>query len=240
MNARRPPSQGHVERATGWRIADDLRDGAAPEFSYCETFSLSVPFDRVAVALCASVDDSWMLYGSDPALTLLISHEQTVLQGPHTDVMASGRQTNLERIDTNQGRWPLLAAVGILGSGSVPCPAGGSRGLRRTGPDAPPPFGTLALARDSGPSFTEDEALEVREFGTLMGGLLLARWHAVRDVDRLDGLVRDQRHLAAGILASFLGINAQQALAVMRARAFHDNRTLSEFASDIVNVLGKA
>ena len=240
MNARRPTPRGHVGRATSWRLADDLRQGAAPEFSYCETFSLSVAFDRVAVALCASVDDSWVLYGSDPALSLLISHEQTVLQGPHTDVMASGGPTNMERVDTNQGRWPLLAAVGILAVAPyhallvVPVGSGGPN------PDAPPPIGTLALARDGGPSFTEHEVHEVREFATLMGGLLLARWQAVRDVDRFDGLVRDQRHLAAGILASFLGINAQQALAVMRARAFHDNRTLAEFASDIVKVLGNA
>ena len=71
-----------------------------------------------------------------------------------------------------------------------------------------------------------------------LADVLLERWRTVRDVDRLQGLIQDQRHLAAGMIASLLGIRTQEALAVIRARAFSEGRTLADLSSEIVDTLG--
>jgi hypothetical protein len=74
----------------------------------------------------------------------------------------------------------------------------------------------------------------VVRFGRVLAGLMLFRWRLVHDVDRFDGLVLDQRHVAAGMLASLLGMPTHEALALLRARAFADGRTLAELSADIV------
>lgn len=215
-------------------MGDEVRAVAAPELTHCETFSERVAFDHAALALAADADEVWPLVGSDPVLVRLLMHEQTVLQGPHTDALTGAAAARLEELQAAPERWPLLSATGAFAG--IPyrtllvVPVGYDPTI--------PPIGTFAVARNRELPFTAHETAEVIRFATLVAGLLMARWQQVRDVDLLDGLVRDQRHLAAGILASFLGTTTGQALAIMRARAFHDNQTLAEFATEVVTALG--
>ena len=237
MSARRPSSRRSAPARTGtWRLSDEVRSIAAPELAYCETFCDGVSFDHVAIALALSVDEAWVLQGSDAALHMLIMHEQTVLQGPHVEVLGSGLTVRVDRRQDLADRWPLLAASGGMGSlrwvDLLVVPLGCSPRV--------PAIGTFSLSRADGAGFTKAEVDEVVEFGRMLAGMLLARWQAVRDVDRLDGLVHDYRHLAAGMLASYLGVHIPQAMALMRARAFSEGRTLSELAADIVLSLGSS
>lgn len=231
MNARQPTSGGWIRQAPAGRVSDP---SAAPEIAHCDVLAEVVPFDRVAMTLASGVDEMWLLRGSDPALEDLIQQEQTVLQGPNTDVLAAGFPITVDRAASWGSRWPLLMQTQVLGMvpyGSLlAVPVGASSEVSA--------IGTLCVARDHELTFTHAESDEVARFATVLADQLLARWASVRDVDRFEGLMQDQRHLAAGMLASFLGMPTAQALAVMRARAFAEERTLADLAAEIVAELG--
>lgn len=218
-----------------WRLSDEAREGdVAPELLVCETFGQQLAFDHLAVALALSPEVAWVLHGSDADLHRLIMHEQTVLQGPHVDALSKGTTVRVQTGHELADRWPLLAASGgpgLIGSGPLlVVPLASSPHI--------PAIGTFAVSRDSGARFTQAEVEQATGFASLVAGMLIARWQAVHDVDRLDGLIHDHRHLAAGMLASYLGVRTPQAMAIMRARAFGTGRTLRDLSADIVVSLG--
>ena len=233
MNARQSTARGAKVTAT-WHVRDAVRPDAAPEFFRCEAFSAQVSFDRAALTLAAGPDELWVLRGSDPDLQQLVLQEQTVLQGPNVDAVATAAAVTVDSVREGSARWSLLQDTGVFDTAGYVCllvvPIGAMAEVS--------PIGTFSLARESALPFTGAEVAQVTAFGEELAGLLLGRWRLVRDVDRFAGLIQDQRHLAAGMLASLLGMRAPQALAVMRARAFAQNRTLSDFSAEIVATLG--
>lgn len=232
MNARQSTARGGQVAAT-WHVRDEVRPDAAPEFLRCESFSAQVSFDRAALTLAAGPDEAWVLRGSDPDLQQLVLQEQTVLQGPNMDAVAAAAAVSVGSVHVRSSRWPMLQETGVFDAAHyislLVLP------IRAAAEVAP--IGTFCMARDSGLAFTDQEISQSSTFAEDLARLLLGRWRSVRDVDRFVGIIQDQHHLAAGMLASLLGMRAPQALAVMRARAFSQNRTLSDFSAEIVAAL---
>lgn len=221
-----------------WRVAIADRQGAAPEFELCESASRMVRFDRAALTLALNVDDAWCLQGSDHELRQLVRQEQTVLQGPHCDVLTSGRTTRVEDLTETGERWPLLEACGALDDtvlGSVLVVPLGRSELQHGGS----PIGLLTVARDDRSPFSDQAAGELGAVADQILVRLLARWRTSQDLDDLTGQVHDDRHLAAGLLSGLLNVPVADALSIMRAQAFGSGRTLHDVARDVVAALGE-
>jgi len=237
MNARKSIAQSQKSMPpVGWHVRAAARSGAAPEVLRCEKFSADVRFDRMALSIAAGVDEAWALEGSDPALQMLILQEQTVLEGPNCDVLAAGRLVKVDDVAGETNRWPLLADTRTLPDAPYIC----LLVVPLEGDSTGPPLGTLCVARDTPTPFSAREVAQVVGLSSILAEMLLDRWRSVRDLNRFQGLVQDQRHLAAGMVASLLGLHPDEALAAMRARAFAEGRTLADFSSEVVAALGVA
>ncbi len=144
-----------------------------------------------------------------------------------------GVQVSIPEWSAASSRWPLLAGTGAIAFGGrhgslLVLELGQAVGSRS--------LGSLTVSRDFAPPFTPAEAEALTEFSRLLAVMVLERWRATLDVDRLEGVLPDQRHLAAGMLASGLGVDVNQSLAIIRARAFAEGRTLADVSADIVEV----
>ena len=99
--------------------------------------------------------------------------------------------------------------------------------------------GALTLYRDAEAAFTDDHHADALIYARL-GHDLLVSMQTDRPADELDQLIIDgtadtaEIHQAAGVVSVQLGIDVSSALAVLRARAFADDQSLRDLASDVV------
>jgi len=220
-------------------VAEKDRATAAPEFALCETASRGLSFDLACLTVAVTPEEGWALPGSDAGMEQLGLSEQTVMQGPNTDVLANGRTLLVEDLHALGSRWPMLEASGALEEAPfhsmMIIPLGADAGS-----DAIlDPIAVLAVARNGVQPFSELDARGLEHVGTRILEMLVARWQLTHSIDALLGTRADDRHLAVGLLSGLLGVRSGQALALLRAHAFATGRTLREVSSSVVVTLGR-
>ena len=195
-------------------------------------------------ATCASlldIEHSGLLLADDdgnltalatttPMMALVEDLEVTLGAGPCIDAHRHGRpveETDLAGAD--RSRWlgfntPALAA-GVRAVFAFP--------LRVTGAS----IGSLNLARLEPGALTGDQHLDAEALAGVVAQLLVTLPIDTEDGEReLDALVQHRTvvHQATGMVGAQLDVTMAVGLALLRARAFADDRVLDDVATDVV------
>lgn len=199
----------------------------------CETAALRLPVTGVAVAIRGGFVASEPLCVTDSLSRRLEELQLTIGEGPTLEVLAGARAILIEDLDTPVylARWPLFAPhavdIGARAMFVLPLRIGAVRG------------GVLALYVDRPGRLSAKDLSEAWVFAELALELLFDEWHgiAIHDGQPLSSGyfgTRPEVHQATGMISVQLGISVGDAFIRLRARAFAENRPLSELATDVV------
>lgn len=151
-------------------------------------------------------------------------------EGPTWDAHRNGTPCLAPDLSSNQ-QWPAMSpaatAAGTLAAFSFPMRSGQVR------------LGSLSLYRGHAGDLTPHEHTDALLFARVALDVCLAL-QVGRDGSELDALLETSArntaeiHQATGMASVQLGLEVGQALAVLRARAYADERTLPDLASDVV------
>jgi hypothetical protein len=207
------------------RTADALCQAAADHFGIAGV-AVSVPGGLMSVEAA----------GTAGALAPPLEELQAVLgEGPSRDGLKYGAAVLVEDLTDPQhrARWPRYAKVateqGALAQYVLPMQIGAAR------------FGVFVLYLDRVGGLWPAELAEARVFGEVALGWLIDE--AARGNDDADDEPsplrpffddRPELHQATGMVSAQLGVNLATALLSLRARAFADDRLLSDLAADVV------
>ena len=199
----------------------------------CETAADRLPITGVAVAIRGGFVVSELICVTDALSRRLEELQLTIGEGPTLDVLAGSSAIQVEDLDAPgyQKRWPLFAPqavdTGVRAVHVLPLRIGGIRcGALALYTDRPArlPGETLAEAwvfAELALEFLLDEQAGI---GT-QNGYVPACWHFETPAEV---------HQATGMISVQLGISVGEAFTRLRARAFADDRPLSELAIDVV------
>lgn len=199
----------------------------------CQTAADGLPVTGVAVAMSGSFLVSELICATGPLSRQLEELQLTIGEGPTLEVLAGSGAILIEDLDAPgyQARWPLFAPQAIdIGARAIfvlPLRIGAIRG------------GVLALYVDRPGRLGAEDLAAAWVYAELALELLL---------DEQDGIVtqegqstgyrhsetRPEVHQATGMISVQLGISVGDAFTRLRARAFADDRPLSEVAIDVV------
>lgn len=199
----------------------------------CQTAADGLPVTGVAVAMSGSFLVSELICATGPLSRQLEELQLTIGEGPTLEVLAGTGAILIEDLDAPayQARWPLFAPqaidIGARAMFVLPLRIGAIRG------------GVLALYVDRPGRLGAKDLAAAWVYSELALELLL---------DEQDGIVtqegqstsyrhsetRPEVHQATGMISVQLGINVGDAFTRLRARAFADDRPLSEVAIDVV------
>ena len=199
----------------------------------CETVAVRLPVTGVAVVIQGGFMASEPICVTDPLSRRLEELQLTLGEGPTLEVLADARAILIEDLDTPvyQARWPLFAPHAVdLGARAMfvlPLRIGAVRG------------GVLALYVDRPGRLSTKHLSEAWMFAELALELLFDQRHgiAIHDGHPITSEyfeTRPEVHQATGMISVQLGISVDEAFIRLRARAFAENRALSELATDVV------
>jgi len=199
----------------------------------CETAAARLPVTGVAVAIQGGFVASEPLCVTDPLSRRLEELQLTIGEGPTLEVLAGTRAILVEDLDTAgyQARWPLFAPHAVdIGARAIfvlPMRIGAVRG------------GVLTLYVDRPSRLSPKDLGEAWVFAELALELLFDEQDGigVRDGHPMTSRyfeTRPEVHQATGMISVQLGISVSEAFTHLRARAFADDRSLSELAADVV------
>ncbi|MCW2636993.1 MAG: hypothetical protein JWQ99_3360 [Blastococcus sp.] len=169
---------------------------------------------------------------SDAAASGLEELQFTLGEGPCVDASRSGRPVLVPDLAHSGPRWPAFAdgahAAGVRAVFALPLRVGGIR------------VGVLDLHRDAVGELAPEALTEALAFadaattlllhlGTRPGGAGLP----LQDVAGLDE--RAEVHQATGIVSVHAEVSLGQALVMLRARAYAEQRPVGELAQDVLN-----
>jgi hypothetical protein len=188
----------------------------------------SLPVSGVGLALMTDDGPAGIIAATDGAAMELEELQFTLGEGPCVDASQTGRpvlQPDLAR--TAPLRWPAFAG-GALGAGvralfAFPLRVGAIR------------VGVLDLYRDRAGPLSTDELAEALSFADAATLLLLyeqASTAASGAVPVLDD--RAEVHQATGVVSVQAAVGLAEALLLLRARAFADQRALGDLARDVL------
>jgi len=199
----------------------------------CETVAARLPVTGVAVAIRGGFVASEPLCVTDPLSRRLEELQLTLGEGPTLEVLAGAPAILVEDLDTPvyQARWPLFASHAVdIGARAIfvlPLCLGAVRG------------GVLALYVDRPGRLSAKNLSEAWVFAELALELLVDKQHGI---DTSDGRpltsgyfeTQPEVHQATGMISVQLSSSVGEAFIRLRARAFAENRPLSELATDVV------
>lgn len=199
----------------------------------CETAAARLPVTAVAVTIRGRFVASEPLCVTGPLSRQLEELQLTIGEGPTLDVLASARAILVEDLDAPvyQARWPLFAPhavdTGARAMFVLPIRIGAVRG------------GVLALYVDHPGRLSAKDLGEAWVFAELALELLLDEQNGIgiqdgRPVTYWYFETRPEVHQATGMISVQLGISVGEAFIRLRARAFAEDRPLSELATDVV------
>ena len=199
----------------------------------CETAALRLPVTGVAVAIRGGFVASEPICVTNPVSRRLEELQLTLGEGPTLEVLAGARAILIDDLDTPiyLARWPLFAPHAVdIGARAIfvlPLRIGAIRG------------GVLALYVDRPGRLSTKHLSETWVFAELALELLFDERHGIAIQDGhplISGYFETQPevHQATGMISVQLGSSVDEAFIRLRARAFADNRPLSELATDVV------
>ncbi len=217
------------------RVAEILRaawaespDGTGLPASLTAACVRALPVSGVGMALMTDEGPAGIIAATDGAAMELEELQFTLGEGPCVDASQTGRpvlQPDFAR--TAPQRWPVFA-VGALEAGvralfAFPLRVGAIR------------LGVLDLYRNRvGPLSADDltEALSFADAATLVLLNAQAGYPVLVPVAVLDD--RAEVHQATGVVSVQAGVGLAEALLLLRARAFADQRPIGDLARDVL------
>ena len=217
------------------RVAEILRaawaqspDGTGLPAGLTAACARSLPVSGVGMALMTDEGPAGIIAATDGAAMELEELQFTLGEGPCVDASQTGRpvlQPDFAR--TAPQRWPVFA-VGALEAGvralfAFPLRVGAIR------------LGVLDLYRNRvGPLSADDltEALSFADAATLVLLNAQAGYPVLVPVPVLDD--RAEVHQATGVVSVQAGVGLAEALLLLRARAFADQRPIGDLARDVL------
>lgn len=188
----------------------------------------SVPVSGAGLALMNDDGPAGIIAATDGAAIVLEELQFTLGEGPCVDASSTGRpvlQPDLAR--TAPLRWPAFAG-GALGAGiravfAFPLRVGAIR------------VGVLDLYRDSPGSLSPHQLTEALSFADAATLVLL---HAQAD-SPVSGMIpvldeRAEVHQATGVVSVQAAVGLAEALVLLRARAFAEDRPVGDLARDVL------
>jgi hypothetical protein len=222
-------------RVASIRVAEILRaawaespDGTGLPTSLATACVRSLPVSGVGLALMTDEGPAGIIAATDGAARELEELQFTLGEGPCVDASQTGRpvlQPDLAR--TAPLRWPGFAGgaleAGVRAVFAFPLRVGAIR------------VGVLDLYRDRAGPLSTDELAEALSFADAATLLLL---HAQASTAPSSAVpVLDDRaevHQATGVVSVQAAVSLAEALVLLRARAYADQRPLGDLARDVL------
>jgi GAF domain len=222
-------------RVASIRVAEILRaawaespDGTGLPTSLATACVRSLPVSGVGLALMTDEGPAGIIAATDGAARELEELQFTLGEGPCVDASQTGRpvlQPDLAR--TAPLRWPGFAGgaleAGVRAVFAFPLRVGAIR------------VGVLDLYRDRAGPLSTDELAEALSFADAATLLLL---HAQASIAPSSAVpVLDDRaevHQATGVVSVQAAVGLAEALVLLRARAYADQRPLGDLARDVL------
>lgn len=207
-------------------------DGGARPNALVHDCARALSVSGVGLALMTDEGPAGTVAATDGSAVLLEDLQFTLGEGPCVDASQSGRPVlQPDLAATAQRRWPAFAggalAAGVAAVFAFPLRVGAIR------------VGVLDLYRDTPGVLTAGELADALSFADAATMLLLHEQTRGAD-DDLPGSgpsVFDDRaevHQATGIVSVQAGVRLAEALLLLRARAYADQRPTGEVAHDVL------
>lgn len=192
----------------------------------------SLPVNGVGMALMTDDGPAGTVAATDGTALELEDLQFSLGEGPCVDASQSGRpvlQPDLAR--TGEQRWPAFAAgaaaAGLAAVFAFPLRVGGIR------------LGVLDLYRTSVGALSGDELTSALAFADAATAVLLhLQASAAGLAPPLDALIvlddRAEVHQATGVVSVQAGVPLQEALLLLRARAYVEQQPISALAQDVL------
>ena len=194
----------------------------------------TLPVSGVGLALMTEDGPAGTVAASDSGALQLEELQFTLGQGPCVDASRTGRPVLVPDLAaTSPPTWPQFGAgadaAGIRAVFAVPLQVGGIR------------LGVLDLYRDTAGELSPEELSGALTFASAATHLLLdlQDQDIGREVSPAHALaVLDDRaevHQATGVVSVRAGVTLAQALALLRARAYAEERPIGDLARDVLD-----
>ncbi len=201
--------------------------------SLCQTAVARLPVTGVAVSARGDRVACEVLCAIGPLSRELEELQLTVGEGPSLEVLAGGRSVLMGDLDSAQAqaRWPLFTAAAVQAGARalfvLPLRVGAIR------------CGAFALASNRAGLLPAEDLAQAWVFAGFALRLVLDEQAGLNSQDGypiLDTLSnsRPEIHQATGMISVQLGVGIEEAFSRLRARAFAQERLLSELAVDVV------
>ncbi len=200
--------------------------------SLCQAAVARLSVSAVAVSVRSGRVVSEVLCAIGPLSRELEELQLTVGEGPSLTVLAGGPSVLVSELDCaeQQARWPLFAPVAVQAGAralfALPLRIGVIR------------VGVFVLSSDRPGQLQAEELVEAWVFAEFARRLVLDEQAGIDSpagypVDWLSDS-RPEIHQATGMISVQLGVGISEAFSRLRARAFTQQRQLSELAADVV------
>ncbi len=185
----------------------------------------SLPVTGVGLALMTDDGPAGTIAATDGAALELEELQFTLGEGPCVDASRTGRPVlQPDLAQTAPLRWPAFAGgaleAGVRAVFAFPLRVGAIR------------LGVLDLYRDRAGPLSADELTEALSFADAATRVLLHAQAGVDTVPTLDD--RAEVHQATGMVSVQAAVSLAQALALLRARAYADQRPIAALARDVL------
>jgi GAF domain-containing protein len=214
-------------------VLAESRNGIALPGGLVEICARDLPVSGVGLALMTDEGPAGTVAASDGTALQLEELQFSLGEGPCVDASRTGRpvlQPDLAR--TAQARWPAFAAgaeaAGLVAVFALPLRVGGIR------------LGVLDLYRTTTGVLSQESLADALCFADAATALLLdlqaraAGWDFPADsLTVLDD--RAEVHQATGVVSVQSGVSLDEALLLLRARAYAEQRPIGELALEVLN-----
>jgi GAF domain-containing protein len=188
----------------------------------------SLPVTGVGLALMTDDGPAGTITATDGAALELEELQFTLGEGPCVDASRTGRPVlQPDLAQTARLRWPAFAGgaleAGVRAVFAFPLRVGAIR------------LGVLDLYRDRAGPLSAEELTEALSFADAATRVLLHEQAGVSTLDAVPTLDdRAEVHQATGVISVQAAVSLAQALALLRARAYADQRPIADLARDVL------
>jgi hypothetical protein len=194
----------------------------------------ALPVTGVGLALKSHNEPGVLVAATDQVAEYIEELQFIVGEGPSSVSAAIGRPVLIEDLAGSEAAWPAFTA-GAVEAGVAAVFAFPVRVDEI-------PVGVLELYRDTPGPLAAADVTEALAWATVGAWVLLHLTPGVLDDDLFPDLTerlasRSLVHRATGVLAHQLGISTDDSLAILRARAFSDQKPIADLACDVLTQL---